>query len=62
VKYLTKRQILEMHDDLCRETGGMNGLRDEGMLESALAAPLQSFDGADIFLRSSRKRLGLASA
>jgi death-on-curing protein len=60
VKYLTKNQIPEMHDELCRETGGLNGLKDEGMLESALAAPLQSFDGSDIYPTVEQKaaRLG----
>ena len=40
---LSKEQILLMHDQLIEETGGSKGLKDEGMLESALAAPFQSF-------------------
>ena len=43
MKILTKRQILLLHDQLINETGGTQGLRDEGMLESALAAPFQEF-------------------
>ncbi len=46
---LSKRQILLIHEQLIRETGGSQGLRDEGLLESALAAPFQSFDGEDAF-------------
>lgn len=46
---LTKRQILLLHDQLVAETGGMSGLRDEGMLDSALNAPFQSFDGVDVY-------------
>ena len=53
---LSKEQILLMHDHLIEETGGSKGLKDEGMLESALAAPFQSFDGKDLFHRSTRKR------
>ncbi len=43
MKILNKRQILLLHEQLIRETGGTAGLRDEGMLESALSAPYQEF-------------------
>ena len=46
---LTKQQILLLHDQLVTETGGTSGLRDEGMLDSALNAPFQSFDGVDVY-------------
>ena len=46
---LSKRQIILLHEQLIAETGGSYGLRDEGMLESAVAAPFQSFDGKDLF-------------
>ena len=63
--YLSKEQILLMHDQLIEETGGSKGLKDEGMLESALAAPFQSFDGKDLFpsvyQKAARLGYGLAS-
>ena len=43
MKILSKRQILLLHDALIRETGGSPGLRDEGILESALTAPFQGY-------------------
>ncbi|EDM98305.1 death-on-curing family protein [Pseudoflavonifractor capillosus ATCC 29799] len=43
MKILAKRQILMLHQHLVEETGGSPGLRDEGLLESALNAPFQSF-------------------
>lgn len=49
MKILSRRQVLLLHEQLVRETGGSPGLRDEGLLESALAAPMQSFDGVDIY-------------
>ena len=62
---LSKEQILLMHDHLIEETGGSKGLKDEGMLESALAAPFQSFDGKDLFpsvyQKAARLGYGLAS-
>lgn len=49
MKRLTCRQIQMLHDQLINETGGAHGLRDEGMLESAVAAPFQSFGGIDVY-------------
>jgi death on curing protein len=38
--FLAREQIDEIHRDQIDEFGGMNGLRDEGALESAIAQPL----------------------
>lgn len=46
---LSKAQILLIHDQLIAETGGLSGLRDEGMLDSALNAPFQTFGGEDVY-------------
>ena len=46
---LSKHQILLIHDQLIAETGGSSGLRDEGMLDSALNAPFQTFGGVDVY-------------
>ena len=43
MKILNKRQILMLHQHLVEETGGSPGLRDEGLLDSALNAPFQVF-------------------
>lgn len=43
MKLISKRQVLLLHQHLVDETGGSPGLRDEGLLESALNAPFQSF-------------------
>lgn len=34
----TKQEILEIHAEVIDQTGGSHGLRDEGLLESALTA------------------------
>ena len=36
-------EILMLHEDLINEFGGTEGVRDMGLLESAVAAPLQTF-------------------
>ena len=46
---LTKEQILMLHNQLIEATGGSKGIRDEGMLESALMTPYQSFGGIELY-------------
>lgn len=60
MKKLTKEQILMIHNELIRETGGSVGLRDEGLLDSALNAPFQGFGDVDNFpsLQQKGARLG----
>lgn len=60
MKKLTKEQILMIHNELIRETGGSVGLRDEGLLDSALNVPFQGFGDVDNFpsLQQKGARLG----
>ena len=57
---LSKNQIIKLHSQLIQETGGTDGIRDEGLLESVLAAPFQSFSGTDNYpsLQQKAARLG----
>lgn len=57
---LTKEQIISLHDELICETGGIYGLRDEALLDSALHSPFQSFGGVEVFPSIQQKgaRLG----
>lgn len=56
MKTLTPEQVLFIHARLVEETGGAHGVRDLGMLLSALARPQVTFDGnelyADLFLKA----------
>jgi death-on-curing protein len=38
--FVEKKLVLAMHDEQLREHGGAAGVRDDGLLESALARPL----------------------
>lgn len=49
MKLLSKRQILMLHSALVAQSGGMDELRDEGLLDSAVNAPLQTFDGRELY-------------
>lgn len=57
---LSKKQILMLHSQLIEETGGTDGIRDEGLLDSALAAPFQSFGDIDVYpsIQQKAARLG----
>ena len=39
---LNKEQVLILHKQLIEATGGADGIRDAGMLDSALSNPFQS--------------------
>lgn len=57
---LTKSQILQLHSELIQVTGGIDGVRDDGLLDSALESPFQTFDGDDLYpdLQQKAARLG----
>lgn len=46
---LQKSHIVMLHAQLVEATGGSHGIRDEGMLESALATPFQSYEGIQAY-------------
>lgn len=46
---LTLEQLLELHVLVISETGGSQGLRDLGRLESAIAAQTQSVFGEELY-------------
>lgn len=46
---LTKEQVLMLHIQLIESTGGCDGIRDEGLLDSALESPFQSFGGEELY-------------
>ncbi len=48
--WLSRQLILAIHDEQLSEHGGAGGLRDEGLLDSALARPLNraGYGGPDV--------------
>jgi death on curing protein len=51
-QYLTPEQVLFVHSRLVSETGGGQGVRDLGMLLSALGRLQTTFDDPDIFTKT----------
>jgi death-on-curing protein len=52
---LNNEQVKRLHKKLLAETGGLDGIRDEALLDSALAAPFQTFDGVDLYSSTAAK-------
>ena len=62
MKRLTIAQIKSMHSALILTTGGMDGIRDEGLLDSAVSNPFQTFDGNYLYptLQAKAAQLGFS--
>ena len=60
MKVLSKHQIRRLHTALMAQSGGIDGLRDEGLLDSAVNPPLQTFGGQELYpsLLEKAARLG----
>lgn len=43
--FLTVEEVLVIHDEQIEEYGGIRGIRDQGLLESAVMMPQASFGG-----------------
>jgi len=42
-------EVQKIHDILIDRFGGAKGIRDEGILESPIGRPFQTFDGIDLY-------------
>jgi death-on-curing protein len=61
--WVSKKAVLAMHSEQLSEHGGSNGIRDETLLDSALAKPLNVFayaDKPDIFRLAASYAFGIA--
>lgn len=48
IKHPSLEQVLKIHRAVLKQHGGSDGIRDLGMLESALGAPQATFGGAPV--------------
>lgn len=46
---LSKEQIKRLHQKMLEATGGSDGIREEMLLDSALSASFQTFDGRELY-------------
>ena len=65
-EFLERDVVLFLHDQALREYGGIHGVKDEGLLDSALGRPLNKLayadpPGSDLFDLAAAYAFGLAS-
>lgn len=58
--WLNYEQILYLHKEIIKATGGSDGVRDSGLLQSALVAPMQTYDNTELFPSITEKTARLA--
>ena len=46
---ILEEEVLKIHSILIERFGGSDGIRDRGMLDSALKRPYQTFDGKELY-------------
>ena len=56
----TKDQIIMLHEAIYKRYGGDVGVLNDGMLDSALQAPFQTFDGTELYPKTKDKIIRLA--
>lgn len=49
MKRLAKEQVIMLHKAIIAESGGSPEIRDEGLLDSALNAPFQTFSETELY-------------
>lgn len=62
--WISAEDILLIHSRVIQGSGGLDGLRDRNGLEAAIAAPMQTFDGQELYPSDIEKiaRLGFGLA
>lgn len=55
MKKITTEMALLLHSLIAQESGGSTGVRDYGLLDSALQGAFQTFDGKDLYPTKTEK-------
>jgi death-on-curing protein len=59
MRHLNLAEVLEIHRLVLAQSGGAAGIRDWGALESALAQPLMTFGGQELYPTLAEKAAAL---
>jgi death-on-curing protein len=59
---ILKADILKLHELSVQKHGGSNGIRPEGLLDSAITRPFQTFDGLDLYISTIDKAAAIAES
>jgi death-on-curing protein len=59
VRHLTRAEIGHLHALELQRSGGSPGIRDGGVLDSAVSQPTMTFDGRDLYPDTVSKAIAL---
>jgi death-on-curing protein len=59
IRYLTLEEVLELHRLALEQSGGLDGVRELGGLESAVAQPQMAFGGQELYPSLAEKAAAL---
>ena len=59
---ILKAAILKLHELSIEKYGGLQGIRDEGLLDSAIARTFQTFEGVDLYFSTIEKAAAIAQS
>ncbi|MFP4219291.1 MAG: type II toxin-antitoxin system death-on-curing family toxin [Phormidium sp.] len=59
IRYLSLIEVLELHRRIIEQSGGELGIRNLGLLESAIVQPKMTFDAEDLYLSLLEKAAAL---
>jgi death-on-curing protein len=62
MRYLSLGEVVRLHQMLVESSGGALGVRDLGLLDSALAQPRATFDGRDLHATLLEKAAALCTS
>lgn len=60
MRYLTAGEVVRLHKLILDKSGGADGIRDQGAIESAVAQPQMTFGGQDLYPTQIDKAAALA--
>jgi death-on-curing protein len=59
MRYLGLAEVVELHRQVIQATGGLDGIRDLGALDAAIAQPRMSYGGEDLYPTLAEKAAAL---
>jgi len=59
MNYLNYEEVLQIQQYAIKTSGGSDGIRDKGLLESAVNQPRQSYGGVDLYVTLTAKAAAL---
>jgi len=49
MRYLTVEEVIQLHQAVIARSGGLSGIKNRGLIESAVAQPRMTFGGNDLY-------------